>query len=211
MSKKIFIGTDSGATTTKFSAVWENGEAVTTKCCSARPIPRKAAKRSSRRGSPASPKFSPRNNCPGHRCKAWACPFPGLTNVRRLGQQAQPTRQLCGWDVYNDYRPALAAKSGRPLQLVAAMTAITAAWPRHRSRAARPTPPRPCSCRVRVSARHWSADGLSLDGDTLAGMEAGHMAAPVHLLGMTGKPFTCGCGRDWGCVEAYTAISGLPQ
>ena len=31
MSKKIFIGTDSGATTTKFSAVWENGEAISTK------------------------------------------------------------------------------------------------------------------------------------------------------------------------------------
>jgi glucokinase len=23
--------------------------------------------------------------------------------------------------------------------------------------------------------------------------------------------FKCGCGRDWGCVEAYTTISGLPQ
>ena len=31
MSKKIFIGTDSGATTTKLCAVWENGEAVSTK------------------------------------------------------------------------------------------------------------------------------------------------------------------------------------
>ena len=31
MSTKIFIGTDSGATTTKFSAVRENGEAVSTK------------------------------------------------------------------------------------------------------------------------------------------------------------------------------------
>jgi glucokinase len=30
-SRKIFIGTDSGATTTKFAAVWENGEAITTK------------------------------------------------------------------------------------------------------------------------------------------------------------------------------------
>jgi len=37
------------------------------------------------------------------------------------------------------------------------------------------------------------------------------MAAAVHLLGLSGKPFTCGCGRDWGCVEAYTTISGLPQ
>jgi activator of 2-hydroxyglutaryl-CoA dehydratase len=31
MSEKIFIGTDSGATTTKFSAVRENGEAVSSK------------------------------------------------------------------------------------------------------------------------------------------------------------------------------------
>jgi glucokinase len=28
---------------------------------------------------------------------------------------------------------------------------------------------------------------------------------------MTGKPFPCGCGRDWGCIEAYTTISGLPR
>ncbi|HEX4349595.1 MAG TPA: ROK family protein, partial [Verrucomicrobiae bacterium] len=54
-------------------------------------------------------------------------------------------------------------------------------------------------------------DGLSLEGDTLNGMEGGHMPVPLQLLGLTGKPFTCGCGRDWGCVEAYTTISGLPQ
>ena len=42
-------------------------------------------------------------------------------------------------------------------------------------------------------------------------MEAGHMPVPLQLLGLSGKPFTCGCGRDWGCVEAYTTISGLPQ
>jgi len=27
---------------------------------------------------------------------------------------------------------------------------------------------------------------------------------------LAGKPFPCGCGKDWGCVEAYTTISGLP-
>ena len=31
MSEKIFIGTDSGATTSKIAAVWENGEAVSTR------------------------------------------------------------------------------------------------------------------------------------------------------------------------------------
>lgn len=36
------------------------------------------------------------------------------------------------------------------------------------------------------------------------------MPAPLHLLNMT-KVFSCGCGRTWGCIEAYTTISGLPQ
>jgi len=36
------------------------------------------------------------------------------------------------------------------------------------------------------------------------------MPAPLHLLGNI-RPFSCGCGRDWGCIEAYTTISGLPQ
>jgi glucokinase len=30
----------------------------------------------------------------------------------------------------------------------------------------------------------------------------------LHLLGA--KPYRCGCGRDWGCVEVYTTLSGLP-
>jgi glucokinase len=50
--------------------------------------------------------------------------------------------------------------------------------------------------------------GLPLDGDTLAGMEAGHMPAPLHLLGA--RPYPCGCGRTWGCFEVYTTLSGLP-
>jgi glucokinase len=50
--------------------------------------------------------------------------------------------------------------------------------------------------------------GLPLAGDNLAGMEAGHMPAPLQLLNR--RPYPCGCGRTWGCVEAYTTISGLP-
>jgi predicted NBD/HSP70 family sugar kinase len=52
-------------------------------------------------------------------------------------------------------------------------------------------------------------EGLPLAGDNLAGMEAGHMPAPLQLLGR--RPYPCGCGRTWGCVEAYTTISGLPH
>ena len=50
--------------------------------------------------------------------------------------------------------------------------------------------------------------GLPLAGDTLAGMEGGHMPAALHELGV--KPYPCGCGRTWGCIEVYTTLSGLP-
>jgi glucokinase len=50
--------------------------------------------------------------------------------------------------------------------------------------------------------------GLPLDGDTISGMEAAHMPAPLHLL--DAKTYTCGCGRTWGCVEMYTSLAGLP-
>jgi glucokinase len=59
-----------------------------------------------------------------------------------------------------------------------------------------------------LGAAYVGRDGLPLDGDTLNGMEAGHMPAPLQLLGM--KPYPCGCGRTWGCFEVYTTLSGLP-
>ena len=45
--------------------------------------------------------------------------------------------------------------------------------------------------------------------DTLASMEGAHMPAPLQMLDGI-KAFPCGCGRDWGCFEVYTTISGLP-
>ena len=35
------------------------------------------------------------------------------------------------------------------------------------------------------------------------------MPAPLHELDI--PPYPCGCGRTWGCVEAYTTLSGLPH
>ena len=61
-----------------------------------------------------------------------------------------------------------------------------------------------------LGASYVDSKGLHLEGDTMNGMEVGHMPAPLHLLGNI-KPFRCGCGRDWGCIEAYTSMSGLPQ
>ena len=60
-----------------------------------------------------------------------------------------------------------------------------------------------------LGAAFIDGNGLPLDGDTLAGMEAGHMPAPLQELHE--KPYPCGCGRTWGCIEVYTTLSGLPH
>jgi predicted NBD/HSP70 family sugar kinase len=54
-------------------------------------------------------------------------------------------------------------------------------------------------------------DGLPLTGQTLTAMETAHMAAPLHLFGLGGEPIPCGCRKNWGCVEPYTTIAGLPR
>src|SRR4029079_16101515 len=59
-----------------------------------------------------------------------------------------------------------------------------------------------------LGTAYIDSHGLPLQGDTLAGMETAHMPAALHLLGA--KPYTCGCGRTWGCVELYTTLAGLP-
>jgi glucokinase len=54
-----------------------------------------------------------------------------------------------------------------------------------------------------------NAEGILLSGDNNSAVLLGHIPAPLNKLGL--PPFFCGCGRDWGCFEAFTTISGLPQ
>ena len=35
------------------------------------------------------------------------------------------------------------------------------------------------------------------------------MPSPLHEL--NARPYPCGCGRTWGCVEVYTTLSGIPH
>ena len=128
------------------------------------------------------------------------------------GKSPNLPASFCGWDVHKDYSMALAKKVGSTVPLsvgndgnYGGVAEAQIARGKTRASVAMLMPG------SGLGAAFVGGDGLSLDGDTLAGMEAGHMPAPLHLLGVTGKPLPCGCGRDWGCVEAYTTISGLPH
>jgi predicted NBD/HSP70 family sugar kinase len=213
MSNKVFIGTDSGATTTKFCAVWENGEPVSNKV-----LQRSTSSENGREAVIGAwiagvGDFLAQNNLQWSQVAGVGLAIPGP--YERYGVFSRTPNlpaSFSGWDVYSDYKSALDKQAGRHLPLVVGNDGnyggvAEARLVRGDSKAT-VMMLMPGSG---LGAAYVGADGLPLDGDTLAGMEAGHMSAAVHLLGLEGKPFTCGCGRDWGCVEAYTTISGLPQ
>ena len=213
MSKKVFIGTDSGATTTKLCAVWENGEPVSSKV-----LQRSTSSEHGRDAVIASwiagvTDFLAQNNLAWSQVAGVGLAIPGP--YERYGVWSKTPNlpaSFAGWDVYSDYKAALEKQAARPLPLVVGNDGnyggvAEAKLARGNSKAS-VFMLMPGSG---LGAAFVGADGLCLDGDTLAGMEAGHMPAAVHLLGLNGQPFTCGCKRDWGCVEAYTTISGLPQ
>jgi predicted NBD/HSP70 family sugar kinase len=213
MSEKIFIGTDSGATTTKFSAVRENGEAVSTKV-----LQRPTNSQLGRDAVIASwiagvGDFLGQNKLQWSQIAGVGLAIPGpYERYGVFAKSANLPDSFAGWDVCADYGAALAKKAGRSMPLVVGNDGnyggvAEAQLARGKTRAT-VLMLMPGSG---LGAAFVGADGLCLDGDTLAGLEAGHMPVPMQLLGLAGKPFTCGCGRDWGCVEAYTTISGLPQ
>ena len=213
MSKKVFIGTDSGATTTKLCAVWENGEPVSNKV-----LQRSTSSENGREAVIASwiagvGDFLAQNNLQWSQVAGVGLAIPGP--YERYGVWSKTPNlpaSFSGWDVYSDYKAALEKSAGRPLPLVVGNDGnYGGVAEARRARGDAKASVLMLMPGSGLGAAFVGADGLCLDGDTLAGMEAGHMAAAVHLLGLTGKPFSCGCGRDWGCVEAYTTISGLPQ
>jgi predicted NBD/HSP70 family sugar kinase len=127
-----------------------------------------------------------------------------------LGRTANLPASFDGWNFHADYSRALATAAGRPIPLsvgndgkfggVAEAKLVCAG---KKSSVIMLAPGSGLGC------AYIDSNGLPLDGETLAGMEAAHMPAPLQLLGM--RPLPCGCGRTWGCIEAYTTLSGLPH
>ncbi|HEY1662095.1 MAG TPA: ROK family protein [Verrucomicrobiae bacterium] len=210
---KIFIGTDNGGTTCKTAAVFENGEAVTTRL-----LQRSTNSANGRDAVIVSwissiTEFLAENNLSWAQVQGVGLAIPGpYESYGVLGKAANLPANFAGWNVHADYRSALTREAGHEVSLVVGNDGkcggvAEARMARGDSRAS-VLMLMPGSG---LGSAFIGVDGLPLEGDTLSGMETAHMPAPLHLLGVTGKPFPCGCGRDWGCIEAYTTISGLSR
>ncbi len=214
MNQNIFIGTDSGATTTKFSAVRENGEAVSTKVLQ-RPTNSDKGREAVIGGWIAGVgEFLAQNNLQWSQVAGVGLAIPGpYERYGVWGKSANLPASFGGWDVRADYSAALAQQAGRPLPLTVSNDGHCGgvAEAQH-ARHGQPLSVLMLMPGSGLGSAFVGQDGLPLIGQTMCALETAHMVTPLHLLGLGGsKPFPCGCGRDWGCVEAYTTISGLPH
>lgn len=208
--RSVFVGTDGGATTTKIGGVWADGSAVSTSLLQ----------------QPTNSHLGPDGVMRG-----WAEGVAGYLASHGLGFEqvagvgaALPGPQqrygvlergpnlpesFAGFDVLKSYGKALAERAGRELPLVVGndgnMGGVAEAQRVRGDGDATVVMLAPGSG---LGCAYIDGRGKALDGDTLAGMEAAHMPAPLQLLGT--KAYPCGCGRTWGCVEVYTSLAGLP-
>jgi glucokinase len=208
----IYIGTDSGATTSKTGGVWADGSIISTKL--------RQSSTNSQAGTAAVIRgwvdgvtgFLADNQLNWSQVLGVGLAIPGpYDSYGVLGRAANLPRSFEGWNFHAEYSAALATAAGRPLPLVVGNDGnYGGVGEAQRVRGNSRSTVLMLAPGSGLGVAFVDANGLPLDGDTLNGMEGGHMPAPLHLLGNI-RPFKCGCGRDWGCIEAYTTISGLPQ
>src|SRR5919108_1166982 len=206
----VYIGTDSGATTSKIGGVWGDGTAISVGLLQ-RPTNSHLGPEAVVRGwVEAITEYLEQNGLTWDQVQGVGVAIPGpRRSYGVLERGPNLPESFVGFDVYTAYSRALAERAGRPVPLAVGndgnMGGVAEAQRVRGSGSGSVVMLAPGSG---LGCAYVDRTGLPLDGDTLAGMEASHMPAPLHLLDV--RPYPCGCGRTWGCVEVYTTLAGLP-
>ena len=210
MDKKIFIGTDSGATTSKIGAVWEDGTPVTTDL-----LQRSTNSNLGKQGVLDSwltgiSDFLVKNSLHWDQVQGVGLAMPAPFLRYGVVDKAPNMPSIFeGWDVHSDFSKELSRIAHTAIQLAVGNDGnYGGVAEAQRVRGETKMTVLMLAPGSGLGGAYIGSDGLPLEGDHLAGMELGHM--PAVLQNLDTKPYPCGCGRDWGCVEVYTAISGLP-
>ncbi len=208
--RTVFIGTDCGATTSKVGGVWSDGTTISDSLLQ-RPTNAHLGPTAVVEGWVATiDSYLLEHRLTWEQVGGVGVAIPGpRRSYGVLERGPNLPESFVGFDVYAAYHAALARQAGHAIPLAVGndgnMGGVAEAQ-RVRGQSngsvVMLVPGSGLGC------AYIDQHGLSLDGDTLAGMEASHMPAPLHLL--NAKPYPCGCGRDWGCVELYTSLAGLP-
>jgi glucokinase len=208
--RQVYIGTDSGATSSKTGGVWEDGATISTKLAQQATGAEGGTTAVLRGWMEGVEEFLKRNDLVWDQVRGAGLAMPGP--YKRYGVMDRSPNLPAGfegWDFHSAYSEALAKRAGRPIPLVVGNDGNYGgvAEARH-ARGTSKSSVVMLAPGSGLGTAYIDSNGLPLDGDTLNGMEAGHMPAPLHLL--DARAYPCGCGRTWGCIEVYTTISGLP-
>jgi len=208
--RPVYIGTDGGATTSKVAGVWNDGTTVSTKLLQQSTNAALGPAVVVKAWVEGITRYLQENSLTWEQVHGVGLSIPGP--FQRYGvwdRSANLPASFEGFDVYSAYLEAIAERAGRNVPLVVGndgnVGGVAEAQHARRGGAGTVVLLAPGSG---LGCAYIDCRGLALDGDTLAGMEGGHMPAPLHELKI--KPYPCGCGRTWGCIEVYTTLSGLP-
>ena len=207
----VWIGTDGGATTSKVGGVWEDESIVSGELLQWPTDSHHGPENVVKGWVDANSAYLDQHGLSWRQVQGVGLSIPGpFQSYGVWDRSSNLPATFEGFRVYDSYLAAIAERAGRPIPLVVGNDGNLGGVAE--------------AARVRGSSKgsvvmlapgsglgcaFVGPDGLPLDGDSLAGMEAGHMMAALHLL--DAKPYPCGCGRTWGCIEVYTTLSGLPR
>jgi glucokinase len=210
-NRSVYLGTDSGATTSKVGAVWDDGTTVSTRLLQHSTNSQEGPAAVVRGWVEAVDAFLGEQQLDWDRVKGVGLAIPGP--FRRYGvldRSANLPETFAGFDVHTAYMTALSAKAGRPVPVTVGNDGdLGGVGEAQRVRGSGTGSVVMLAHGSGLGCAYIDGRGLPLSGDSLAGMEGGHMPAPLQMLGAPVYP--CGCGRTWGCVEVYTTLAGLPH
>jgi glucokinase len=209
-AQPVYIGTDSGATTSKIGGVWGDSTTVSTNLLQQPTNADLGPDAVVGVWVEAITAYLEQNGLAWDQVQGVGVAIPGpRRSYGVLERGPNLPESFVGFDVYTAYSRALAERAGRAVPLAVGndgnMGGVAEA---QRVRGDGTGTVLMLAPGSGLGCAYIDRTGLPLDGDTLAGMEASHMPAPLHLLGA--RPYPCGCGRTWGCVEVYTTLAGLP-
>jgi glucokinase len=209
-SQHVYLGTDSGATTSKVGGIWADGTPVSTGLLQ-RPTNAADGPAAVVGGWVAAIEDYLRlHDLAWDQVQGVGLAIPGpFRHYGVLDRSANLPESFAGFDVHTAYSVALAERAGRAVPVTVGNDGdLGGVAEAQRLRGSGTGTVLMLAPGSGLGCAYVDRTGLPLDGATLAGMEGGHMPAPLQELGVPAYP--CGCGRMWGCVEVYTCLAGLP-
>jgi glucokinase len=210
-ARDVFIGTDGGATTSKVAGVWPDGRAVSTRLLQRLTNAEAGPDALVTGWADAITDYLAENGLGWDDVRGVGLAVPGpYERYGVFGRSPNLPATFVGFDVHAGYERALKQRAGRAVPLIVGNDGnLGGVAEAQRARGDREAAVIMLAPGSGLGCAYVDRQGLPLDGDTISGMEAAHMPAPLHLL--NAKPYPCGCGRTWGCVEMYTTLAGLPH